>query len=135
MSGFAAQCCGPAFFVYGRAAEDDVRGGRWTGRGRRCGWRVRGSWTAQRRRRDMREARERKKEGCLSFSLGKTKRCFLCFLGRGSGSGSGKGAAGCRHRRENNACADCGTGRETPACRGLIPWRPVAVPAYPAYRP
>ena len=26
VSGFAAQCCGPAFFVYGRAAEDDVDG-------------------------------------------------------------------------------------------------------------
>lgn len=31
--GFAAQCCGPAFFVYGRAAESDVDGRRWAGRG------------------------------------------------------------------------------------------------------
>ena len=32
LSGFAAQCCGPAFFVCGRAAESNVRGGRRTGR-------------------------------------------------------------------------------------------------------
>lgn len=32
VSGFAAQCCGPAFFVYREAAEDDVRSGRQTGR-------------------------------------------------------------------------------------------------------
>lgn len=92
VSGFAAQCCGPAFFVYGEAAESDVGGGRWTGRGgqRGCGARGRrstGGATCEKRARGL--------------SLGKTKRCFL--------GGSGKGAAGCGCRRENSACDWVGT--------------------------
>lgn len=70
LSGFAAQCCGPAFFVYGKAAESDVGGGRWTGRGWVAGWREELAGKAAQEERRVRDVR-RREEGYFSFSWGK----------------------------------------------------------------
>lgn len=132
MSGFAAQCCGPAFFVCGRAAEGDVRGRRWTGR-RWIGV-MRANCCGQSNTRGAtHERRAREGKRAVFFFLRKDRRVFACPSGGSRGRGArlsrpwGIGAAA------KNA-ADCGTGwARDPACRGL---RPVAaVPAYPAYRP
>ena len=108
VSGFAAQCRGPAFFVYGRAAEGDVGNRRWTGRGWAAGG-TRKLWAEQRRRNGAQEARERREEGCFSSSRGKIGGIFACSPGGSIGRSAAIAALGYRHRRENSVCADCGS--------------------------
>ena len=76
VSGFAAQCCGPAFFVYGKAAEGDVGRGRWDG-----SWvaRVKSLRVKQRRRNDTREARGKGKKDVF-LSLEKRLKGYLLVL-------------------------------------------------------
>ena len=58
------------FFVYRRAAESDVDGGRWTGRRWVAGG-THGLWTEQHRKNNTRKARGKREDRCFSFSRGK----------------------------------------------------------------
>lgn len=133
VSGFAAQCRGPAFFCLwggrrrrrGRQAMDRPQMGRWRHvRKRARGQSDTGGTTH--------EKCEKRKESCFLFL---EERPEGVCLSSGWKQGQGRATIAAlwyRHRREN--VADCGTGRaRDPACRGLTPW-PVN-PAYPAYRP
>lgn len=117
VSGFAAQCRGPAFFCL-------WEGRRWTGRR----W-VAGSTREELAGRATRKerhpkAREKKGERCFSFSRGKDWRAFACLSGGSRGRGAAIAALGIgtaaktmraqlRHRAEH--------GMEDPACCGLWP--------------
>ena len=110
------------FFVYGRAAENDVGGGRWTGRGWAAGStreELAGRATRKERHAKVREKRE---ERC--FSGERLEGCLLCPPGGSRDRVAAIAALGYRRRRENGACAGCGTGWSTggnPACGGLWP--------------
>ena len=68
VSGFAAQCCGPAFFCL----WEGRRGGWWTGRGWTAGGTREGPRAEQHKRNDTREARG-KGEKDVFFFLGKDR--------------------------------------------------------------
>lgn len=123
LSGFAAQCCGPAFFVCGRAAEGDVRGRRQTGRGWRH-VRDRGQSNAGGATRES--CAGKREDRCFSFSREKIRRCFLYLLGSDNSRSAATAVLGRRRRRENGACAGCGSVWSTggnPACGGLWPFQ------------
>lgn len=70
---------------------------------------------------------EKGKKDVFSFSRGKDRRAFAYPLGGGRDRAAAIAALGDRHRRENDACAGCGTGWSTvwktqlvAAC-GLLP--------------
>lgn len=112
--GFAAQCRGPAFFVYGRAAEGDVGGGRWTGRG----WIVGGTreelaGRATQKERRVRAVREKGRQ--MFFFFSRKDRRDICFVLQMEAEGGAQlswpqdvGTAA-----ENDVCADCGSAWKT----------------------
>ena len=111
VSGFAAQCCGPAFFVCGRAAENDVRSGRRTGRR----WIVGGTRRAcgQSNTGGARVGIERK---VVFFFLGeRLGDIFFTFWVAGAQPSRpwDIGAAA-----KNDVCADCGTVWKTQLVEG-----------------
>ena len=101
VSGFAAQCCGPAFFVYGKAAEGDVGGGRWTGRSSMCEScgqsNVEGT--------ACESCAGKGKTDVFLFLEEKSEEYLLCPPGGSSSRSAAIAALGYRHRRENGACA------------------------------
>ena len=104
------------------------RSGRWTGRG----WIVGGTREELAGKAVRKRCAREEEEGCFLFLGEKVRRYFLYLLGSDSSRSVAIAASGYRHRREKRRGRSCGTRWKNPACRGL---RPVAVPAFPAYRP
>ena len=122
VSGFAAQCRGPAFFLFVGRPQKRCGGRRWTGRG----WIV-GS-AAGRATQEERHARGVREKGRGLF-WGKIGGVFACPPGGGRGRSVAIAALGIG-TAENVAGATAARSVEKPSL-----WRPVAVPAYPAYIP
>lgn len=122
VSGFAAQCCGPAFFVYGRAAEADggpAADGSRAARENGCGQSNAGGAARE-------SCAGKREDRCFSFSREKIRRCFLYLLGSDNSRSATTAVLGRRRRRENGACAGCGSVWSTggnPACSGLWPFQ------------
>lgn len=94
LSGFAAQCCGPAFFVYGKAAEGDVGSGRWTAADWSWAARAKSLRVEQHRKSGAQEARGKREEGCFSFSWRKDRRMFACSPSGGGDRSAATAALG-----------------------------------------
>ena len=102
------------FFVCGRAAGDDVDGRRWTGR-RRAAGNTREELRAEQRGRSDTQRCAKKGRKMFFLFLGKrSEGCLLCPPGGSRGRSAAIAALGYRHRRENDACAGCGTGWKNP---------------------
>ena len=84
------------------------------GRGRH----VRGPQLEQHRRNDTREVRAEKGRRMFSFSWGKIGRGFPYLLGGDGSRSAAIEVLGRGLRRENSACADCGTEREIQLVEG-----------------
>ena len=117
VSGFAAQCCGPAFFVCGEAAESNVSGGRLAGRGRQRGWRANDCGQSNTRGATRERCVEKGKKVIFLFLEEKIGRCFLYLLGGDSSRSAAIAALGYRHRREKR-CAVAALGEKTQLVEG-----------------
>ena len=91
-----------------------------------------GSWAAREELADKAAQEERHARGVREkgrgLFWGKIGGVFACPPGGGRGSGAAIAVLGHRHRRKRRG-RSCDTGWEPSL------WRPVAVPAYPAYTP
>lgn len=119
LSGFAAQCCGPAFFCLwgGR------RGRRWTGRR----WVAGGTCEllrAERHRRNDTQRRAKQGKRAVFFFLRKDRRAFAYPPGGSRGRGAAVAALGYRHRRENVAGATAAWCGKTQLVEGCGLWPP-----------
>lgn len=119
LSGFAAQCRGPAFFLFMGRPQNDVRGRRWTGRRWVAGSTREWLRAEQHKRSDTREMRERRGRVVFSFLGEKIRRCFLCLPG---GSSRSAAIAALEYRHREIACAQLRHGRKTQLVEDCGPW-------------
>lgn len=98
VSGFAAQCRGPAFFVYGRAAESDVDGRQQTGRRPAAGGARRITGRATQEERRVRDVREKGKTDVFLF-LGKRPVDIFFLFWMATTAAGAQLDAGLRRRR------------------------------------
>ena len=101
-------------FLFMGGPQETTWGRRWTGRST-C------EELAGRAIRKERHAKARGKKGKKEVFRGKDRRAFAYPLGGGRDRAAAIAALGHRHRRENVACAGCGTGWKNPAGGGLWP--------------
>ena len=106
------------FFVYGRAAEDDVGAGDGPAAdGSRvvcangCGQSDTGGAAYE-------GCAGKREERCFLFLGEKIRRCFLCLLGSDSSGSATIAALGYRHRRENGVGAVAAQGGKTQLVEG-----------------
>ena len=126
VSGFAAQCRGPAFFCLWGGRRNDVGAGD--------GPAADGSWAAREELADKAAQEERHARGVREkgrgLFWGKIGGVFACPPGGGRGRSVAIAALGIGVPPQNAAGATAARSVEKPSL-----WRPVAVPAYPAYTP
>ena len=111
-------------FLFMGGPQETTWGRRWTGRRWAAGSTREEPRAERHRRSDTRGVREKGKKDVFLFLGKRSEGCLLCPPGGSRGRSAAIAALGYRHRRENDACAGCGTERSTVWKPSL--WRLVA---------